>query len=305
MNADVITHLFTRHTGLWHFWLRDQRSGEVLELGTRRAYPIGSCFKLAVLIAYFQALKDRAELDTPVVIPPERFRIGGGVVNFLDSAVTLTWRQMVHFMLAASDGTCTDWLIARLGLPAVNRVLQSHAPQSDLPQDLGDMVAAFRLIPGALDCKLRTFSDDELLTFVDSVCTLGATNAEDLAALALAAWRNPVSKILQADYQRCLAVRRTLTRSKMFVEPALRYFTKTGSIGNTFFMNEGGLVIDPKSSTEIAQFGYCSAGWRLPSAMVETAGGLIGIEIARALGLNPTLNADYTPEGAALLMGTL
>lgn len=78
MNADAISNLFTRHARLWHFWLRDLRSGEVLELGTRRAYPIGSCFKLAVLIAYFQALKDRAELDTPVVIPPERFRIGGG-----------------------------------------------------------------------------------------------------------------------------------------------------------------------------------------------------------------------------------
>lgn len=69
-------------------------------------------------------------------------------------------------------------------------------------------------------------------------------------------------------------------------------------------MDDCGVVVDPSTETEIAHFGYCSVGWRLPSLMVETAGGLIGIEIARALGLNPVLNADYTPKGAALLMGS-
>lgn len=210
---------------------------------------------------------------------------------------------MVHLMLAASDGTCTDWLIARLGLPAVNGVLKSHAPQSDLPQDLGDMVAAFRQIPGALDCKTRSFSESELLAFVGAVCALGATNAEDLAALVLAAWHNPVPEFLHHDYQRCLALDRMPPRSKMFVEPGLRLFTKTGSIGRTFFMNDCGVVIDSKTNMEIAHFGYCSAGWRMPSAMAETMGGLIGIEIARALGLNLTLNSDYTSEGAGLLNG--
>ena len=190
-SSAALTQLFTQHTRLWHFWMRDLRNGEVLELGTRRAYPIGSCFKLAVLMAYFEALQEPAELDTPVLIPPERFRVGAGVINVLDSAVTLTWRQMLHLMLAASDGTCTDWLIARLGLPAVNAVLQRYAPDSHLATDLGDMVAAFRKIPGALDCKTRDFSDAELLAFIDATNAMGSTHAEDLAALALAAWRHP------------------------------------------------------------------------------------------------------------------
>lgn len=305
MNHDRLSHLFNRHCRQWHFWLRDLRSGEIVELGTRRLYPIGSCFKLAVLMAFFEQLEDPAMLDRPVTIPPERFRIGGGVVNLLDSAVTLTWRQMLHFMLAASDGTCTDWLIAYLGLPAVNAVLKRHAPDSHLALDLGDMVAAFRLIPGALDCKTRDFSEVELQAFIDATNALGATHAEDLASLALGAWRYADEASAGGDYQRCLKVGRFPSpRTKMFIEPALQLFTKTGSIGRTFFMQECGVMLSPTTHAALAHFGYCSVGWRLPSGMVETCGGLIGIEIARMLGLNPQLNTDYTPEGAALLLRT-
>ncbi|WP_293370982.1 serine hydrolase [Nevskia sp.] len=303
MNSASIINIFTRHTRIWHFWLRDLRSGEVLELGTRRLYPIGSCFKLAVLMACFDALKQSAELDRPVVIPPDRFRTGGGVINYLDSAVTLSKRQMLHLMLAASDGTTTDWLIAELGLPAVNRVLRGHAPESHLACDLGDMVTAFRQIPESLDCKTREFSDAELLNFVDATNVLGATHAQDLAGLALAAWRYPASKMFEPDYQRCLAVDRYIPRTKMFFDPAIRIFSKTGSIGRNFFMNDCGVLIDRNTGMDIAHFGFCSSGWRMPGGMVETAGGLIGIEIARALGLNPVLNSDYTEEGAALLLG--
>lgn len=304
MNPDRLSHLFNRHCRQWHFWLRDLRSGEVMELGTRRQYPIGSCFKLAVLMAFFDQLEDPEILDQAVTIPPERFRIGGGVINVLDSAVSLTWRQMLHLMLAASDGTCTDWLIDRVGLPAVNEALKRYAPGSHLATNLGDMVEAFRKIPGALDCKTRNFSDAELDAFVDATSALGATNAEDLAALVLGTWR--YSDVGNAggggDYQRCLQVGRfPHPRSKMFIEPALKLFAKTGSIGRTFFMQECGVMLDPTKSIELAHFGYCSIGWRLPSGMVETAGGLIGIEIARMLGLNPKLNADYTQEGADLL----
>lgn len=307
MNHSRLSQLFNRHCRQWHFWLRDLRSGEVLELGTRRHYPIGSCFKLAVLIAFFEQLEDPALLDQAVTIPPERFRIGAGVINLLDSTVSLTWRQMIHLMLAASEGTCTDWLIDRLGLPAVNQVLQRYAPDSHLAVDNGEMVARFRQIPGALDCKTREFSDTELSTFIEATNALGATHAEDLANLALAAWRYPGAGVGGggADYQRCLQVSRyPYPRTKMFVEPALQLFTKTGSLGRTFFMQECGVMMEPESRRERAHFGYCSVGWRLPSGMVETAGGLIGIEIARMLGLNPALNADYTPQGAALLMPT-
>lgn len=98
-------------------------------------------------------------------------------------------------------------------------------------------------------------------------------------------------------------MKRVNPRSGTFLSPALRLFAKTGSLGGRFIMEDCGVLIDPVSDSEIAHFGYGSVGWRLPALTAETAGGLIGVEIARMLGLNPVLNADYTPEAEALLMG--
>lgn len=69
-------------------------------------------------------------------------------------------------------------------------------------------------------------------------------------------------------------------------------------------MADCGVLADPSTEREIAHFGYCSFGWRLPALVSEIAGGQVGIEVARMLGLEPALNPDYTPEGEALLMGS-
>ena len=169
IDASRIAAIFDRFTTGWHFYLRDLRSGEEVELGQRKAWPIGSCFKLAVLVAYFDALADGTlppdSLDRETLIPPERFAIGGGVVNLLDSAIRLTDRHMLHLMLAASDGTATDVLIDRLGLDRVQATLKRLAPSSSVASNLNDMVAAFRTIPGALGCKTRAWVPGEAEAF--------------------------------------------------------------------------------------------------------------------------------------------
>lgn len=52
MNPTALTRLFERHCRQWRFWLRDLRSGEALELGTRWLYPIDSCFRAAAFEGY-------------------------------------------------------------------------------------------------------------------------------------------------------------------------------------------------------------------------------------------------------------
>lgn len=303
-----IAAIFDRFTTGWHFYLRDLRTGEDVEQGDLKAWPIGSCFKLAVLVAYFEALTDgtlpEGSLDSESLIAPDRFRIGGGVINLLDSTVRLTDRHLVHWMLAASDGTATDILIAKLGLARINATLQRFAPASSLHADLGDMVAGFRNIPEALTCKTREWTEAEAAEFCADVAALGATNASDLAALALGACELTLPAPLAHEYERCLNTSRVYPRVATFVQPGLRYLTKSGSLGRCYFLAEGGVVRDEQGQP-LASFGYCSEGWRLPAFMVETVGGLIGIEIAKALDLPFTLNADWTPEGAALLLGDL
>lgn len=105
-------------------------------------------------------------------------------------------------------------------------------------------------------------------------------------------------------YARLLAAPRfPLRRSETFLDPSVRHFGKTGSIGRNYFTADCAVVL--AGSKPIAAFGYCTEGWRLPAFVVETICGLIGLEIATVLGLAPQLNWDWTPEGAELLLGNL
>jgi len=304
MDTSRIQAIFERYTSGYHFFLRDLRSGEAVELGTRRAWPIGSCFKLAVLVAYFEAVADGSlspdNLDQETLIPPEKFRIGGGVINLLDSAIRLTDRHMLHLMIATSDGTSTDMLVGKIGLARVDATLRRFAPDSHLACNLGDMVAAFRTIPESVDCKTRRWGAGEADKFIDNVASLGATNAVDLANLALGAFEHE-EQGCRVSMQRP----RSPQRTEMFIQPALNVSTKSGSLGLRYFTQDCGVISLQGDNQPLATFGYCSCGMRLPAMVSDVAMGMVGVEIAKALGLTEIVNSDWTPEGAALLLGDL
>ncbi len=301
IDASRISSIFDRFTTGHHFYLEDLRSGEQVELGDPCPWPIGSCFKLAVLVAYFEALIDGSlppeSLDAETLIPPDRFSTGGGVITLLDSPIRLTDRHLLHWMLAASDGTATDVLIAKLGLARVQQTLSRLAPASTLTCNLNDMVERFRLIPGALDCKTRLWSPGDALRFRRATCKLGQTNAVDLAGLALKTFQH-----VPPPWKIRLLSRRIWPRTEMFMGPAARTVTKTGSLGLRHFVQDCGVIADPRSDQPLATFGYCAQGLRLPSTVVDAVMGLVGLEILTALGLDATPNADWTPEWKAMLL---
>jgi beta-lactamase class A len=300
MNTSRIASIFDRFTTGYHFYLEDLRSGEQVELGDPGPWPIGSCFKLAVLVAYFEALIDGSvppdSLDTETVIPPDRFSIGGGVITLLDSPIRLTDRHLLHWMLAASDGTATDVLIAKLGLDRVRQTLVRLAPNSTLGCNLNDMVERFRTIPGALDCKTRLWSPEDALRFRRATCELGETNAVDLAGLALKTFQ-----FIPPPWKIRLLSRRIWPRTEMFMGPTVRTVTKTGSLGLRHFVQDCGVIADPRSDQPLAIFGYCAQGLRLPATVVDAIMGLVGLEILKALHLDATSNADWTPEWETML----
>jgi hypothetical protein len=88
----------------------------------------------------------------------------------------------------------------------------------------------------------------------------------------------------------------------MFLGGGCQMFTKTGSLGQRYFTQDCGVIRVAELDKPIAIFGYCAEGYRLPSMMVDSVLGLAGLEIARALGIDSSPNADWTPEAATLLM---
>lgn len=298
---EKIDALFRRHTRLHHLYLRDLRDGREWEIGTRRRYPIGSCFKLALVMAVFDAL-DVEEMDRLVTIAPEQHVNAGGVIKLIDSAISLTPHQMCQLVLTASDATATDILIARVGLDAVDRVLRRHAPDSHLACNLADMVDAFRAMPESATCKQRDWTQEALADYVDRVAALGSTHPRDLAELALATWGYQAKLELRDHYRRCLDNRaRTLLRSAMFTGAWL--ISKSGSLGYTFFINDTGLIFEECDDRPVAIFGWCAAGSQLPAFLMETIGGEIGLLMLDTLGIERPFSADWTAAGSAMVHG--
>ncbi len=297
---DQIQEIFNRYTRFHHFYVQDLRSGEEWELGAQRRFPIGSCFKLAVLMAVFDVL-DAEEMNRPVTIDPGQFSVGGGVIALIDSAITLTPHQMCQFMMTASDGTATDWLIARVGLDRVDAVLRHHTELSNIARNLNNMVADFWALPEAATCKQCDWSEQELDVFTARVSAFGSSNARDLAALAKAAWDYEPHGDLVDLFRRCTDRRaRLLPRTAM--HSPQNFFTKGGSIGRTFFFNDCGVVLDDCGQA-IAKFGWCGAAWRTHTFATEAIGGEIGVQLLDLLEIERPNSPDRTDFGIRMLVG--
>ena len=100
------------------FYARDIRTGR--EVAVRADQPMNtvSVIKLAVMVlAYRDAEAGRLRLSERHRIRPEEMRQGSGVLRMFTPGLEPTYRDLVAQMIATSDNTATDILIARLGLP--------------------------------------------------------------------------------------------------------------------------------------------------------------------------------------------
>jgi Beta-lactamase enzyme family len=299
---EKIESLFQRHTQLHHFYLRDMRSGQEWELGTKRPYPIGSCFKLALLMAVFDEMSAN-EIDRPMLIQPECHVDAVGVIKLFDSAISLTPHQLCQLILTASDATATDLLIERVGLEAVERVLRKHAPDSHISRNLASMMRDFRAMPESATCKQRDWANDNLAGFSDRVAAMGATNARDLAGLIAATWNYEPKSELRDLYRRCLDNRaRTMPRTDMFFAAQISTFTKSGSLGYRFFVQDSGILSD-NCGNPIAVFGHCSVGWTATQWHVDELCGEIGLHLLDLLGIERPISVNWSAAGSDIIHG--
>ncbi|MBB5134852.1 beta-lactamase class A [Thermocatellispora tengchongensis] len=107
-------------------WLHalDVDTGRVVESGGDVPVPTASVFKLPLLVAFCRAA-DAGRLDPAErVTVPAAARVFGptGISAMLDD-VTMSLRDLAYLMIAVSDNTAADALVARVGLDAVNAAL--------------------------------------------------------------------------------------------------------------------------------------------------------------------------------------
>ena len=125
--------------------VKDLKTGATFEIRPDEPFPQASVIKLAVLYElYRQADEGKVDL-AEVTRPPASRVLGGGVLQHLGPAVSLTWRDVAVLMMGWSDNAATNLLIDRVGLEAVNRRLDSLGlPRTRLRRRMMDLEAARR-----------------------------------------------------------------------------------------------------------------------------------------------------------------
>lgn len=112
-------------------------AGEGSAVGDEEPKPSGSMFKLYVLGAVADAVASGAlEWSTPLTITDDVKSLPSGELQDEPSGTTVTVQEAAEKMIAISDNTATDMLMAAVGQPALEQALVSmdhHDPALNTP----------------------------------------------------------------------------------------------------------------------------------------------------------------------------
>lgn len=291
---EQIQKIFEKYTTSYHFYLRDLRSGKEFELGQKKRYPICSCFKLAVLMAFFDSLNDETELEEEITLDPKDFSVGGGILNHFTTPVKFTYFQLAQMMMTFSDSTSTDYLIARLGSRKINTILERYCDDSKSELSLNEMISSFqKKINTGKERYHSLFEAGNYLIERNSY-----TNAKDLANLSYASYSYKSEKNLTNQYLNILRSKKHTPRTDLFFNSSIKFIGKTGSIGFGFYTHDCGVI--ESEGHPIAVLGYTSEGWNIVRELVELHTARVGLYTQIHLGFTDT-NERWTIESEHFL----
>jgi beta-lactamase class A len=168
--------------------VKDLKTGATIEVLPEEPFPQASVIKLAVLYElYRQAEEGRVDL-AEVTRPPATRVGGGGVLQVLGPAVSLTWRDLAVLTMGWSDNAATNVLIERIGMDAVNRRLDALGlPRTRLRRRMMDLEAASRGLENVSTPREMRM----LVEAIHAGTGLSAERAKDLRAVAATPKQTP------------------------------------------------------------------------------------------------------------------
>lgn len=97
-----------------------------IEIKGDEVFPSASTFKVAVLYELFrEADEKKVNLRRRIAIKEKYLSPGSGIINFLDSGLKLSLRDLAVFMIVLSDNTATDIVMDTVGKENVDRLLRN------------------------------------------------------------------------------------------------------------------------------------------------------------------------------------
>lgn len=180
------------------FYAKQLSTGREVAIRADEPMNTASVIKIPVMILAFRdADAGTLDLDQRYTIRAEDLRRGTGLLQGFAVGLQPTIRDLITQMIVTSDNTATDIIIAKVGLPRVNRMLDSLGYRDTrLKTTVG---GAFRGLWEALDPKYASMTDREVfergapsdtgaparqLAFVlDSSKWIGRTTAREISRL--------------------------------------------------------------------------------------------------------------------------
>lgn len=111
----------------------DAEAAPLLDRDSEEAAPLGSMFKLYVLLALSEAITaGEISWDSPLTVTEENRSLPSGELQDAPDGTEVSVREAAGKMIAISDNTATDMLIQTLGRESVEKAVQTsghHAPE--------------------------------------------------------------------------------------------------------------------------------------------------------------------------------
>lgn len=118
--------LITAHEGEVAIAVKHLKTGETFNHRADEPMPTASLIKLPIMVeAYRQAAEGKLNLSDQVTLRDEDKAPGSGILStHFSGGATFTIRDAVRLMIAYSDNTATNLVLAKIGLPATSETME-------------------------------------------------------------------------------------------------------------------------------------------------------------------------------------
>jgi len=111
--------------GQMGLFMKHIESEKEVAIDADKIYPLGSVFKLAVMMEVFRQVDEGLlDMDEKLRLESRNYCIGSGILQYLTPGLELTIRDLVTLMIIATDNTASEMLWKRVGIQRVNMLIR-------------------------------------------------------------------------------------------------------------------------------------------------------------------------------------
>ena len=111
--------------GQMGLYMRHVESGREIAIDADKIFPLGSVFKLAVMMEVYRQVDDGLlDMKEKLKLENRNYCIGSGILQYLSPGLELSIRDLLTLMIIATDNTASEMLWKRVGIQRVNMLIR-------------------------------------------------------------------------------------------------------------------------------------------------------------------------------------